>query len=85
MHASDSLCAPDQIAFHDQLNAEQSTIQRQAHLSERTGLRFTECLRAGAETEALITSRSLTESPAFNLAIVARHFGLAFFGPIEPK
>jgi hypothetical protein len=33
----------------------------------------------------LMTLGSLTESFAFVLAIVACHFGLAFFGPTEPK
>jgi hypothetical protein len=34
-----------------------------------------------AATEALIALFGSAESFAFDLAIVARHFGLAFFGP----
>jgi hypothetical protein len=85
MHASDSLRAPNRITFHDELNAKQGTIQREAHFSKWARPGFAEGLGASAATETLITLRSLPKPLALCLAIVARHFGLAFFGPIEPK
>jgi hypothetical protein len=53
----------------------------QAHISKWTRLGFAEGFTAGTATETLVALWSLTESLAFSLAIVARHFGLAFFGP----
>jgi hypothetical protein len=44
-----------------------------------------ECLRALTAAETLVNLADFSESLAFDLAIVARHFGLAFFGPTEPK
>ena len=63
----------------------QGAIQRQTHISERMRNGFSECAGALTTTEPLMTSQVFAESLAFNLAVVARHFGLAFFGPIEPK
>lgn len=85
MYPSDALRTPNRISFHDELNAEQRTIQRDAHLSERALRDFTESLGALTAAITLMALGSLTESFAFALAIVARHFGLAFFGPVEPE
>jgi hypothetical protein len=44
-----------------------------------------EGFRTEAATKTLIALFGSTESLALSLAVVKRHFGLAFFGPIEPK
>jgi hypothetical protein len=56
-----------------------------AHFSKKAVNRFSKGPRTFAAAESLMARSVFSRSLAFNLAVVARHIGLALFEPEEPK